>query len=265
MKLSIIIVTYNSGAVIGGCLDGLGDWMKNALVVDNGSRDDSVAQVERRGVDLIRLQGNTGFARAANTGARRAGGDVVCFLNPDCLPHDQLMRAGLAAAGGPEPVAAVPGLCEDGRPPLAGRQPGYTRLKLACDLLNAAYPLSRLVRRLEQMPAYHQRGWFWPHGACLFIKRGLFLDLGGFDPRLFTYMEDVDLGWKLYRAGGEVIQMDQSLRHQTATGSRVSKSRRRYLMARGRLKYAWLHYGPLMATGLGLAVLPGLTAKWLLK
>ena len=265
MDLSIIIVTFNSESVIGDCLDALGEWAGRTLVVDNASKDNSVALVKKRGVELKELSQNTGFARGANTGARLAKGKVLCFLNPDCLPSEELLKRGYSAVNQARALAAVPFLYETGGLKTDGRQPGYTRLKLCHDILSTAYPIKKFDKRIKNISGYHDRNWSWPHGACFFIKREVFLKLGGFDSRLFTYMEDVDLGYKLWRAGGGLVQLNHEIRHQTASGSNISIAHRRWLMTAGRVKYGKLHYGTLWAVMLGMAALPGLVIKGLLK
>ncbi|MBU4576498.1 MAG: glycosyltransferase, partial [Proteobacteria bacterium] len=62
MNLSIIIVTYNSAGVIDSCLESLGPWAEHSLVVDNASSDQTAELVRARGVRLLTMPGNLGFA-----------------------------------------------------------------------------------------------------------------------------------------------------------------------------------------------------------
>ena len=83
-KATCLIVTYNSSAVVGGCLNSI-DPACPVLVVDNASRDDSVAVVEsvRPSAKIIRNGTNLGFVRGNNVGiaAARPGSDVVLLNN----------------------------------------------------------------------------------------------------------------------------------------------------------------------------------------
>ncbi|MBU4566144.1 MAG: glycosyltransferase family 2 protein [Desulfarculus sp.] len=264
MNLSIIIVTYNSAGVIDSCLESLGPWAEHSLVVDNASSDQTAELVRARGVRLLTMPGNLGFARAVNQGVRASQGQGVCLLNPDCLATPELFSLGLDALGSGEKLIAAPALDDHGQA-VPGRQPGYSRLKLAHDLMVLGWPCPRALAWMPRLPGYHDDSWQWAHGACLFIRRELFLSLGGLATSYFMYMEDVELGLKLHQAGGLVVELPYTLPHLTAQGSKVTNARRRWLLARGRLKFAAKHYGYFFAVGLGLITLPGMWAKGVLK
>jgi glycosyltransferase involved in cell wall biosynthesis len=93
----VIIPVYNGAQVIGRCLDALAaqqpaDPTLEVIVIDDGSRDETVAFVERWGNDhpALRLrvasQPNAGPASARNHGARLATGDLLLFTDADCIP-----------------------------------------------------------------------------------------------------------------------------------------------------------------------------------
>jgi N-acetylglucosaminyl-diphospho-decaprenol L-rhamnosyltransferase len=94
--ITIIIVNYNSGRHLAECLTSLDAALsgsnREVVVVDNASTDGSEAAADTRGCDsalghvrLVRLATNTGFAAAANLGARTATANRLLFINPDCL------------------------------------------------------------------------------------------------------------------------------------------------------------------------------------
>ena len=66
-SIGIIIVTYNSGSEIGACLDAALASGAEIVVVDNASRDNTIAEVSRRSVRLIVNQENRGFAAAVKS------------------------------------------------------------------------------------------------------------------------------------------------------------------------------------------------------
>src|SRR5258707_2940735 len=109
--VGIVIVTHNSEAEIGPCLDAAMATDVEVVVVDNASADGTLKQIRRRGVTLIANTVNRGFAAAVNQGIRTIGGDFVLLLNPDAVLKTSLepMR-GLCAA--PE-VGAVGGKIVD--------------------------------------------------------------------------------------------------------------------------------------------------------
>ena len=72
--ISVVIVTYNSEACVGACIDALASSLPDAeiLVIDNASTDDSRAVAARHGTTVVELPENVGFGRACNVGAGRA-------------------------------------------------------------------------------------------------------------------------------------------------------------------------------------------------
>jgi GT2 family glycosyltransferase len=256
--LAIVVVTFDSAEVLGDCLDAVGERRPaDIVVVDNGSSDDSVVVARSRGVRVVLNAENLGFARAANAGAAAATAPLLCFLNPDCLPGADLFARATAALAGRPLLCAVPDLLEPGGARVAGRQPGYTPLKLIVDVLETAYGATALSRRLRRRHDLHDRGWWWPHGACLFTHRETFLALGGFDPRFFVYMEDVDFGLRLARAGGEVVALDAVVRHGQGRGARVAPRERRRLLQTSRIAYGRRHHGRALAMVLAALAAPG--------
>src|SRR5258708_4876362 len=89
MPIQAIVVTHESGAVIGSCLRALALAAPRRgvaiTVVDNASTDDSATQARQTpgAVRVIRLEHNRGFAAGVNAGLRDAMGDWVAIVNPD--------------------------------------------------------------------------------------------------------------------------------------------------------------------------------------
>src|SRR5215211_6308116 len=81
----IVIVTHNSEAEIGACLDAALATGAEVIVVDNASGDGTVAEVRRCGAKVIANQENRGFAAAENQGVRAIGADRILLLNPDAV------------------------------------------------------------------------------------------------------------------------------------------------------------------------------------
>lgn len=241
MVLSIVVVTHRSAHVLPGLLSSLDRVARRGVhVVDNGSTDETRAVLAEAGVATIALAENRGFAHAANLGARAAAGRWLCFLNPDTRPSPPLFEAGVRALarGG---TCAVPRLREPGRT-IEGRQPGYTRWKLVCDMIETGIS-RRLATGLRRVPGHDDPRWHWAHGACLFVSRDAFLRLGGFDERFFLYMEDVDFGRRFEGAGGRVVAIDETVDHDVGGSSAVSEARHRALLDAGRIRYGEIHYG----------------------
>src|SRR5215469_12078005 len=105
--IGIIIVTYNSAAEVGPCLDAAIPTSAEIVVVDNASSDATAAEVTRRNVRLISNPENKGFAAAVNQGFAVLNCPYILLLNPDAVIRgslDPLREAcnlpGSAGAGG---------------------------------------------------------------------------------------------------------------------------------------------------------------------
>lgn len=244
LDLTIVIVTHNSEGVIRRCLDSIGAPLWSAVrVVDNGSSDGTLDVLHERGIGVLTRAANEGFGRAANRGAQAASTEHLCFLNPDCEVTDGLFEAGVEALRRSPRRCAAPLFDEGSGAVIEGRRPGYTRIKLVDDTLRANYGSPAVCEWLRGRATYHDRRWSWPYGACFFIARRCFLDLGGFDGRFFMYMEDVDLGRRLCATGGEVVSVEAAVRHEPQSGARIDSRRRLALLNAGRVRYASVQYG----------------------
>ena len=94
--ISIIIPSYNSASTIKDCLDGIfSNKFKNfeVIVVSDKSTDDSTDIAKNYNCKIIELEENKGPAFARNTGANSASGDILLFLDSDCIvKNDALMN-----------------------------------------------------------------------------------------------------------------------------------------------------------------------------
>ncbi len=196
--IGIVIVTYNSEAVIGASLDAALRSGAEVVVVDNASGDGTVAEARRRNVRLIANASNRGFAAAANQGFRALETRYVLLLNPDAVIQTSLepLRAacdlpGSAGAGGMM-------LGEDDRP-----QKGFmlrrlpTAAALICEalLLNRLWPGNPFNRRYRCLDCDIRLSMQaeQPAGAFLMIRREAWEELRGFDEGFFPlWFEDVD-------------------------------------------------------------------------
>jgi N-acetylglucosaminyl-diphospho-decaprenol L-rhamnosyltransferase len=252
MHLTVVIVTHQSAAVLGACLEALRglDDLK-VRVIDNASTDASRDIAGRFGAEVVALDRNIGFAAAANRGAEGVPAGLLCFLNPDCCLTAEAVQLARAALVDGRDACGVPAFDQWGEI-VPGRQPGYTWRKVLADVLESRSGLRFVSRWLRRHPRHHDRDWHWPLGTCLFVPVHYFTSVGRFDERYFLYMEDVEFGLQVRRSGGEVIALPVTLRHVGMQGSTIPSDRRQRLLDHARIQFARRHYGPLVA---GLAAL----------
>jgi GT2 family glycosyltransferase len=217
-SISAVMVVYMTGEALEqslACV--LADPLVDELVVvDNGSHPpeaERLRQLAERDarVVLIAGQGNVGFARGANLGARRAHGDLLVFINPDAF-----LQPGCVAALARE-IEGRPSPCiVGGRVLNADRteQRGGRRGEITP--LTALLSMSGLARAVPAWGRFevHWEGEALPDqaapaptisGACFCMRRADFDLVGGFDEGYFLHVEDVDLCWRVRRQGGQVL------------------------------------------------------------
>ena len=243
-ELTTVIVTHNSAAVLTDCLASLKACSAgHVLVVDNASRDGSVALARDGGAEVYVLNQNYGFAYAVNYGARMAQSPFLCFLNPDCLVDARLLEIASPLLRKHGRCVAVPDFLHDDGTIVQGCQPGYTWKKILADIIEVNRGWSRIVQLIKRLPDYHTQSWQWPLCACAFISRDFFFEAGGFDEQYFLYMEDVELGLAITQLGGNVMRLDSRVRHHAQRGSSASSAYRIKLLNTARLQFARRHYG----------------------
>ena len=214
MRISIVIVTYNSRSDIDRCLESLqqhgASAAREVVVVDNHSPDGTAAAIRDRwpSVPVIDVGANVGFARANNIGVRQTTGDLVLFLNPDTeVRPGAIDRLVAALAARPDAAVAGPRLLDaSGRPELSfGSMIGplaELRQKLLVRGHDRGWPVvTARVRRLTAVP----RDVDWVSGACLLAWRADAEAAGLFDERYFMYAEDVDLCAAIRARGRKIL------------------------------------------------------------
>ncbi len=212
--VTAIVVSFDSAQVLPACLSALAGEGIEAIVVDNASGDASVEIAERHGARVLRNARNEGYGRANNRGARAAATPFILIVNPDLEVQPGAVAALLAAAEAyPDAAAFAPRLVEP-----SGRVFLQPRSLLSPDHLNQAVRLT-LPEGDACLP--------FLSGACLLLRREVFLGLGGFDPAIFLFYEDDDLCRRLREAGHALVHVEgAAARHGRGKSSAPSPQRR---------------------------------------
>ena len=205
--LTLVTVTHDSTAELARLLASAARHLPRAEVVvaDSGSSDDSADVARRHGAEVIELE-NVGYGAAANAGVAAATTPVTVVLNPDVELLDAslaLVADELARPGSPERLLAPAVVLPDGsRQDVAQHEPGTLPLAVAALVPPAALP-RRLRPALDPWRAGSPRRVGWPVGACIAARTDTLRRLGPFDPGIFLYAEDLDLGLRAADAGVE--------------------------------------------------------------
>lgn len=218
MDLSIIIVNWNSADYVRACVDSLYRFLRGIefeiIVVDNASGDHCEEMLRENfpGVTFVQTGANCGFARANNIGFARSSGEVVLFLNPDTeISDDSLvkmlsrLRANDAAAAAGARLLNTDGSlqtsCVQSFPTIANQL-------LDFDFLRRKFPTwklwgTRSLYRTDNEPADVDA----ISGACFMMKRNICEKVGMFSETYFMYSDDLDLSFKIKKAGYRILYL----------------------------------------------------------
>jgi GT2 family glycosyltransferase len=213
MELSVIIVSYNVcdylRQALVSVIEATTGISSEIIVVDNHSTDGSVAMIrdEFRDVSLIVSAVNEGYAAACNKGILASSGDFVLILNPDTVVEPDAVKAAMTfMRSHPEAGAAGARLLSgDGKflpeskrgfpSPLTSffRLTGIGKLFPRSAFFNAYY--------LGHLSEYETCRADILTGAFMLIRREALDRAGLFDTAFFMYGEDIDLCWRIRKAG----------------------------------------------------------------
>jgi glycosyltransferase involved in cell wall biosynthesis len=191
-----VIPVHDGGRDFERCLQRLRESRGAAyelIVVDDGSSDDSGALAARAGARVITNARAHGPASARNTGALAATTELVFFLDSDVSVHPDTLARALARFEAEPRLTALFGSYDD--EPTA---PG-----LVSRFRNLLHHFVHQQGRFENdVRLAHS---FWT--GCGAIRRRAFLEVGGFDPRLYARpaIEDIELGYRLARSGHKIL------------------------------------------------------------
>jgi len=210
--VSAVIVNYNTRDHLLRCVASLrADGVEEIVVADNGSVDGSGAALAAVDPAVFLPTGsNLGFGSAANIGAAATSGRLLLVMNPDAVVEPGTVGAMVDALDRDEGLAVVGPRVDnpDGtRYPSARRFPELT-VAFGHAFVGLVRPDNRFSRRYKMLDVDRDEAGDvdWVSGTCMLARRSAFDAVGGFDTAYFMYVEDVDLCWRLHRAGWRVGQ-----------------------------------------------------------
>jgi N-acetylglucosaminyl-diphospho-decaprenol L-rhamnosyltransferase len=268
LPVSAIVVNYNSGEFLGLCVESLvGEQIAEIIVVDNASRDHSLQSLDHR-ARVIEPGRNLGYGPAANLGARSASEPYLLICNPDLVVRPGAVSALLARMEKDPGLGVCGPMLRDSNGEVypSGRDfPGLLDAvgHAFVGLIWGGNPWTRRYRHLGG-DQHQPRRADWVSGAFMLVRRLAYESVGGFDESYFMYVEDVDLCWRLRRAGwGVFYEPSAEVDHEQG----LSASRHPYRMLLAHHRSLW-RFATRAATGRERLALPlvavGLGARLLL-
>jgi glycosyltransferase involved in cell wall biosynthesis len=187
--ISIIIPNYNMAATIGQCLDAVfaSDYENfEVIVIDDHSDDDSLEIIKKYPCTLVSLDERSGTSRARNTGARNSRGDVIFFIDADCLLKRDTLSIVNRTLSGKGPDYIIGGT--------------YTRMpydRTFFSIFQSVYVNYSETKNVEN-PDYIA-------AHAMIIDAVTFEKSGGFREDFLPIIEDVEFSHRMRRAGCKLI------------------------------------------------------------
>lgn len=239
-RVSVIVVNWNGRDHLEACFSSLlaNDYPRDLLeliCVDNGSVDDSRSLLAARfpTVRVVALPENRGFTGGNAAGVDAATGDVFVFLNNDMKFAPTLVSRLVDALADGTACAGARVMSWDGR---------------SIDFVRgtSSFEARGFQEHFGQVfePGTALAESFFPNGGAFAVTRRAYDEAGGFDPALFAYYDDVDLGWRLRMAGHGIRTVPEAVayhRHGATVGTQPH-AHKRFVMARNALWIALRNY-----------------------
>lgn len=239
-EVAVVILNWNGKALLERYLPGV---VKHSAphpvyVVDNNSSDDSEAYVRSKfpNVGWIQTGENLGYAGGYNEGLKSINEPYSILLNSDVRTTPGWINPIFDHfEEHPSCAALQPKILWDRdseKFEYAGASGGFM------DALGYPFCRGRVLHHLESdIGQYNQpRKVFWATGACLAVRTEVFKELGGLDPMLFAHMEEIDLCWRMQRAGYEVwVQPESTVYHLGGATLQMDSPKKTFLNFRNNL------------------------------
>lgn len=222
--LSIIIISFNTEKLTRECIESVFKNTKGIefeiIVVDNDSKDGSVQylkslETKKSQVKVILNKENTGFGQANNQGMKLSRGRYILLLNSDTLVTSNVLadlvswmdkneKVGVSSCALKFPDGRIQGT--GGFFPTLGRVfawmtflddiPGFSGIARSFHPMHGLSPLDRNESFFES-----EKEMDWVTGAFFMMRRDVYEKAGGFDRDYFMYVEEVDLCFRIRKAG----------------------------------------------------------------
>ncbi|MEO0731782.1 MAG: bifunctional riboflavin kinase/FAD synthetase [Bacteroidota bacterium] len=237
---AVVILNYNGRnyleKYLTGVVDSLPEYAR-VVVADNASTDDSVAWLKEYHplIELIELPENYGFANGYNLAMQQVKAEIFVLLNSDVRVTAGWLEAIIPHFHRQEVGAVQPKILAEAEPDrfeYAGAAGGYV------DYLGYPFCRGRIFHHTERDEGQYDstKEVFWATGAAFFCRAELFHALGGFEPEYFAHAEEIDLCWRMKRAGYRILVEPKAVVHHVGGGTlSYNTPRKTYLNFRNTL------------------------------
>ncbi len=213
IRITAIVVSHDGAAWLAQSVAALASQshpLDRVVAVDTGSNDASVKMLRSAGIHVIEAERTLGFGdaikRALEVTPHFEGGEEwLWILHDDCAPAKDALEK-LIAAVSDRPQIAVAG------PKLRGWHDRKHLLELGVSIAtNGARWTGLEYREQDQGQHDDERDVLAVSTAAMLVRRDVFEELGGFDPNLSLFRDDVDFGWRVRTAGYGVVAVPEAV------------------------------------------------------
>jgi len=253
MKLSIIIVSWNVKDDLLRCLSSLKESPPSEsfeqIAVDNNSSDGTLDAVKQSYPEVITIanRANRGFAAANNQGIKASSGQYILLLNPDTIIHPGTLNILIGFLDN-NPDVGVCGaklLYADGSvQPSVRRFPSFRAVLYR----HTVFRLLRIFRAdyrrwsMKDFDYDRQMDVDQVMGAAMIIRRSVIDEVGSMDEGFFMYYEEVDLCYRIKRAGWRIVFLpDAVITHLSGRSAKQIRLKRRIMMLKSMMVFFRKH------------------------
>lgn len=250
-EVAVVILNYNGRNFLKKFLPSVIQFSGSAkiIVADNGSTDDSIQFLEAEfgaTVDVLKMDHNRGYCGGYNFALRQIDATYFVLLNSDVEVTERWIEPMVDLFKSDSSIAAaqpkILSFQDKNTFEYAGAAGGFI------DSLGYPFCRGRIFSHLEEDRGQYNDVCpiFWATGACLFIRAEIFNNSGGFDEDFFAHMEEIDLCWRLNRAGYNVFYNGNSKVYHVGGGTlSASNPRKTHLNFRNGLSLLIKHLAPM--------------------
>jgi len=239
LLVSVIVLNYNAGELLLNCIESIKkSAYKNLeiIVVDNISTDKSqkICKEKYPDIKLIQNDENFGYCEGNNIGIREAKGDYIIILNPDTIVESNWIE---------ELISAYNKFGEGLYQPKHLSLNEKTVYMSAGNMLNIfgfGYAREKGNKDENQFNKIEEIG--YASGTCLFTSSAVLKKVGLFDPFIFLYHDDLDLGWRASQLGIKSYYVPTSLIYHAESYSLKWNAEKFYWLERNRKYCILTHY-----------------------
>ncbi len=280
-SVSAVIVTYNGGSNVLRCIEKAKAQTRpfdEIIVVDNASTDGSPKEIRSAhpDVQLIEMPDNRGPSVSRNAGLAAAKCEFVFWIDNDLYPEDSCLENLLAALATVSADFLVPRVVLVPETHIVQADGGDAHFIGMLSLRHGFRPLRQINdHAIARITAFSS--------SCMFVRRDMALQFGGFDETFFFYFEDYEFSFRSSIFGAKMLSVPSACAFHDRGAGYAGLSlrdggpyprRRAYLQSRNRLRTVMTHYSartlfvlaPALLfyefVGLGLAMMRGWTGAW---